>query len=115
MNNESVEYLINYFDKLLSKDAPKPIGDFTEREIELEADLVFNYLKVKNETYDDVIDALESLANELADRMYREEEKKNYKLASSYAVVITTIILSIIQKLQEEILVIIQRNNGDKA
>lgn len=110
MSNEAVEYLVNYFDKLLSKDAPKPIEDFTESEIELESDLVFNYLKVKNETYGDLIDALESLANKLADRMYKEEENKNHKLASSYGIVITTIILSIIQKLQEEMLRVAQGN-----
>lgn len=101
--NKTVEGLVSYFDVLVSKTVGKQLKDFNYKELTFEAQLVLNYLKTRNETYDGVVDDIEAVVNRMTDSMYEEEKNGNIEVAYSYSLVVTEIIFKSLQIIKEEL------------
>lgn len=100
--NETVKKLMAYTEDLLNPER-KPLDEYTDKELKLESDLVLNYLKLNNETYDDIIDDLEVLVTNITALMYKEEYENILK-AHGYAMVVTKVLSGTLVTLQEDIL-----------
>lgn len=101
--NKTVEGLVIYFDSLASLVGKKSLEHFNNEEIEIEADIVLNYIKFYSETVNEIVDCLELVTLRMSDSMSKEEENENFGLALGYGLVVTKIISKVIGNVEREI------------
>lgn len=115
--NKTVEVLMTYFELLISDEKQKPLDTFTERELRLEAELVFNNLLRSNRknTYSEVIDDLETLVKGLSKMVNEAESKGNSREVEMLGIIATDIMGLVVLKVQDSIMKVINEHTDENG
>lgn len=115
--NKTVEDLMHYFELLISDEKQKPLDTFTEREFRLEAELVFNNLlrSNRNNTYNEVINDLETLVKGLSKMVNEAELKGNNHEVELLGMIVTDIMGLVVLKVQDSIMKVISEYTDENG